>query len=150
MPAKRSRHGAGSSSGRAKQHAQEHSHSKAQTSKTASKVSDQAAAKFNDHKVFYFNKDEIVWAKMKFFSAWPAKVCSPHSLEVHDTASINCLSFKSTANGHWNSFDITQKGLGSCLQSAESLKSAPRAYWLFVELFKILADNYSRYDITRY
>ena len=29
-----------------------------------------------DEQVFIFHKDEIVWAKMKFFSAWPAKVCS--------------------------------------------------------------------------
>lgn len=26
------------------------------------------------NQVFHFQKDEIVWAKMKFFSAWPAKV----------------------------------------------------------------------------
>jgi hypothetical protein len=29
-----------------------------------------------DEQVFIFHKDEIVWAKMKFFSAWPAKVRS--------------------------------------------------------------------------
>ena len=28
-----------------------------------------------DEQIFIFHKDEIVWAKMKFFSAWPAKVC---------------------------------------------------------------------------
>ena len=27
-----------------------------------------------DQKIFKFVKDEIVFAKMKFFSAWPAKV----------------------------------------------------------------------------
>lgn len=27
-----------------------------------------------DNKVFKFEKGEIVWAKMKFYSAWPAKV----------------------------------------------------------------------------
>ena len=27
------------------------------------------------NQVFDFTKDEIVWAKMKFYSAWPAKVC---------------------------------------------------------------------------
>lgn len=27
-----------------------------------------------DNRVYKFVKDEIVWAKMKFFSAWPAKV----------------------------------------------------------------------------
>ena len=27
-----------------------------------------------DDKVFVFHKDEIVWAKMKFFSPWPARV----------------------------------------------------------------------------
>ena len=26
------------------------------------------------NQVYQFYKDEIVWAKMKFFSAWPAKV----------------------------------------------------------------------------
>ena len=26
------------------------------------------------NKVFYFKKDEIVWAKMRFFPSWPAKV----------------------------------------------------------------------------
>ena len=28
----------------------------------------------DDDQIYKFNKDEIVWAKMKFFSAWPAKV----------------------------------------------------------------------------
>ena len=28
-----------------------------------------------DDQMYYFKKDEIVWAKMKFFSAWPAQVC---------------------------------------------------------------------------
>jgi hypothetical protein len=28
----------------------------------------------SDQKLYKFVKDEIVWAKMKFFSAWPAKV----------------------------------------------------------------------------
>lgn len=28
----------------------------------------------DDNTTFKFVKDEIVWAKMKFFSAWPAKV----------------------------------------------------------------------------
>ena len=27
-----------------------------------------------DDKIYKFTKGEIVWAKMKFFSAWPAKV----------------------------------------------------------------------------
>jgi len=27
-----------------------------------------------DDKLFKFEKGEIVWAKMKFYSAWPAKV----------------------------------------------------------------------------
>ena len=27
-----------------------------------------------DNETYKFLKDEIVWAKMKFFSAWPAKV----------------------------------------------------------------------------
>lgn len=31
-----------------------------------------------DNRVYHFQKDEIVWAKMKFFSAWPAKVCCTH------------------------------------------------------------------------
>jgi hypothetical protein len=32
-------------------------------------------AEIPDDKMYRFQKDEIVWAKMKFFSAWPAKVC---------------------------------------------------------------------------
>jgi len=28
-----------------------------------------------DDKILKFEKNEIVWAKMKFFSAWPSKVC---------------------------------------------------------------------------
>jgi len=28
----------------------------------------------DDNATYKFVKDEIVWAKMKFFSAWPAKV----------------------------------------------------------------------------
>jgi hypothetical protein len=28
----------------------------------------------DDNMIYKFVKDEIVWAKMKFFSAWPAKV----------------------------------------------------------------------------
>ena len=24
--------------------------------------------------MYYFEKDEIVWAKMRFYSAWPARV----------------------------------------------------------------------------
>lgn len=28
----------------------------------------------DENATFKFAKDEIVWAKMKFFSAWPAKV----------------------------------------------------------------------------
>lgn len=28
----------------------------------------------DDNVIYKFVKDEIVWAKMKFFSAWPAKV----------------------------------------------------------------------------
>lgn len=33
----------------------------------------------DDNATYKFVKDEIVWAKMKFFSAWPAKVRNqPH------------------------------------------------------------------------
>lgn len=28
----------------------------------------------DDDEIIHFQKGEIVWAKMKFFSAWPAKV----------------------------------------------------------------------------
>ena len=32
------------------------------------------AQESNKNAMFYFEKDEIVWAKMRFFSAWPARV----------------------------------------------------------------------------
>lgn len=35
----------------------------------------------DDNMTYKFVKDEIVWAKMKFFSAWPAKVQYPFQVK---------------------------------------------------------------------
>ena len=35
----------------------------------------------DDNATYKFVKDEIVWAKMKFFSAWPAKVRNQRNLK---------------------------------------------------------------------
>ena len=35
----------------------------------------------DENATYKFVKDEIVWAKMKFFSAWPAKVRNQINLE---------------------------------------------------------------------
>jgi hypothetical protein len=43
-----------------------------------------------DDRLYKFTKDEIVWAKMKFFSAWPAKV-SIAILKVEKVVNIQCL-----------------------------------------------------------
>ena len=57
MPAKRGGYGGGSRGGAI---GQNHPHAQ--------------FASVPDDKIYKFTKDEIVWAKMKFFSAWPAKV----------------------------------------------------------------------------
>lgn len=36
----------------------------------------------DDNATYKFVKDEIVWAKMKFFSAWPAKVRNQINLKM--------------------------------------------------------------------
>jgi len=36
----------------------------------------------DDNTTYKFVKDEIVWAKMKFFSAWPAKVRNQFYLKM--------------------------------------------------------------------
>ena len=36
-----------------------------------------------DDQVYKFEKNEIVWAKMKFYSAWPAKVRHLNQSWVH-------------------------------------------------------------------
>ena len=38
-----------------------------------------------DSKVFKYEKGEIVWAKMKFYSAWPAKVSNILGIVSHQT-----------------------------------------------------------------
>ena len=45
-----------------------------------------------DNKVYVFEKNEIVWAKMKFYSAWPAKVCDLDNLgQIKDDLSLDYL-----------------------------------------------------------
>jgi hypothetical protein len=38
----------------------------------------------DDNATYKFAKDEIVWAKMKFFSAWPAKVRKQPNLKTRE------------------------------------------------------------------
>lgn len=38
----------------------------------------------DDNHTFSFEKGEVVWAKMKFFSAWPSKVCIPLHFDITD------------------------------------------------------------------
>ena len=48
-----------------------------------------------DDKIYKFTKGEIVWAKMKFFSAWPAKVRQFPNFKVFCALSqSNLLIFK--------------------------------------------------------
>lgn len=44
---------------------------------------------------------EFVWAKMKGFSAWPAKICSTAPINVpapKQTANLKCVYFFGTHN----------------------------------------------------
>ena len=81
MPAKRTKQGGNASSNRAKPQGADHGQSKSQGAKQADKKGVNASESHEEQQVYHFQKDEIVWAKMKFFSAWPAKVCS-HSIQI--------------------------------------------------------------------
>jgi hypothetical protein len=49
-------------------------------------------ASIPDDRLYKFTKDEIVWAKMKFFSAWPAKVSIAILKRLRKVVKIQCLS----------------------------------------------------------
>lgn len=48
-------------------------------------------AEIPDDKMYRFQKDEIVWAKMKFFSAWPAKVQSSFAVRGENYKKKKCV-----------------------------------------------------------
>ena len=49
--------------------------------KASSILNNPSFAHIPDDQMYYFSKNEIVWAKMKFFSAWPAQVTSNFSVK---------------------------------------------------------------------